>query len=99
MYIMLNLEKVVCVVVRGVNSRVPDILAVLNECWVIIQVALGIKVEIRYMVPQRQQTRLTSAATIRVWRPHVCWEVSQDIPKGHLIIYHLIFESRRIETR
>jgi len=46
MNVVLNLQEIVCVIVRRIDSSIPNILGVLNQGWTVVQVAFCIQVEI-----------------------------------------------------
>jgi len=50
------------------------------------------------MVPKCQQFSFAGGVAFGIRRPHICWEITQDVPESHFIVDHLVLEMSVIKT-
>jgi len=99
MDVVFDFQEAVGVVVRGIDGSVPDVLGILNQCWVIVQVSFGVQVEVRHMITKFPQNVAAGVIALRVRRSHISWEISQNIVESHLVVDDLSVEVCGIERR
>lgn len=46
MDVVFNFQEAVGFVVGSINGSVPDVLGVLDQCWIIVQISFGVQVEV-----------------------------------------------------
>lgn len=97
--VVLDLEPLGVGRVLALDGIVPNLLGRLDEVGRVVEVALGVQVEVGDVVAEVVEPRVRRGVAGRVRRPHVRGEVAQDVGNGNLVVDHLVAELGLAERR
>lgn len=97
--VVLDLQPLGRLGVLANDGIVPDVLGNLDLAAIVMQVALGIEVEVGNMISKVAEPAVCRAVAGGIRRAHVGWEVAQDIGQRNFVKEHLVTELLLGESR